>query len=51
MNNNNNKILIYIINDLLKIKWWTWSTEKIKKNIHLLSGNNIDIFLENHKKP
>ena len=30
------------INKLLKIKWWNWSEEKIKRNINLLCSNNID---------
>lgn len=27
---------------LLEIKWWNWDSDKINKNIHLLTGNNID---------
>lgn len=26
---------------LLKMKWWNWSLEKITKNVHLLTGNNV----------
>lgn len=29
---------------LLEIKWWNWDIDKITKNIHLLTGNNIDEF-------
>ena len=27
---------------LLKIKWWDWDIEKIKKNIKIILGNDID---------
>jgi virginiamycin A acetyltransferase len=26
---------------LLKLKWWDWPIEKIEKNLHLLTGNNL----------
>ena len=37
-----------IIQKLLKIKWWEWGIEKIKKNIKLLCSNNIDVFVKNN---
>lgn len=37
------------INELLKIKWWEWDVEKIKKNTYLLSSNTIQEFIELHK--
>lgn len=26
---------------LLKLEWWNWPIEKITKNLHLLTGNNL----------
>lgn len=34
------------IKSLLKIKWWNWPENKIRKNIMLLSSNNIDKFID-----
>lgn len=36
------------IENLLKVKWWEWSDEKIKENAHLLQSNDINKFLEKH---
>jgi virginiamycin A acetyltransferase len=30
------------IEKLLKIKWWNWDTEKLTRNIRLLTGNNVE---------
>jgi virginiamycin A acetyltransferase len=35
---------------LLEIKWWDWDIDTITKNVHLLSGNDIDLLLANFKK-
>lgn len=34
------------IEKLLKIKWWDWPEQKIRKNMQLLSSKNIDEFIE-----
>lgn len=34
------------INSLLQIKWWDWDDNKINDNIHLISSDNIDIFIQ-----
>jgi virginiamycin A acetyltransferase len=34
------------IEKLLKIKWWNWKDEKIKKFMHLLMSKNIDPFIK-----
>jgi virginiamycin A acetyltransferase len=34
------------INDLLKIKWWNWDDDIIKKYVPLLCSSNIDVFIE-----
>ena len=31
---------------LLKIRWWNWPIEKIRKNVHWLCSLNIDKFVE-----
>ena len=31
--------------NLLAIKWWDWSDEKINNHLHLLCSNNIDDFI------
>jgi acetyltransferase-like isoleucine patch superfamily enzyme len=31
------------IDDLLKLQWWNWPIEKIKKNVTLLCSNNINL--------
>jgi acetyltransferase-like isoleucine patch superfamily enzyme len=36
------------IRDLLKIKWWDWSLEKIQANSTLLLNNDIDKFINEH---
>lgn len=33
-----------VIQDLLKIKWWDWPEEKIRKHVTLLSSNDIESF-------
>lgn len=37
------------ISELLKIKWWDWSDEKVLENALLLSNKNIDEFIKQHK--
>jgi len=37
------------IRELLKIKWWDWTDEKIKENIPLLLNNDIDAFILKHQ--
>jgi virginiamycin A acetyltransferase len=40
-----------IIDELLKIKWWNWTEDKINYNIHLLCDENkINDFISNHKR-
>lgn len=34
------------ISKLLKLQWWNWDVEKITKNIHNLTDNNIDSLTE-----
>ena len=31
-----------IINNLLELKWWDWSNEKINENLNILCSNNFD---------
>ena len=33
------------IKQLLKIKWWEWSDEKIHEYTPLLDGDNVDAFI------
>lgn len=33
------------IQKLLEIQWWNWDIEKITREVHKLTGNNIDQFL------
>lgn len=33
---------------LMIIKWWDWDNEKIKKNLNLICGDNIDKFINRH---
>ena len=37
------------IKELLEIKWWDWTTDKIKQYIHLLSSSDISTFLQSIK--
>ena len=37
------------ISELLKIKWWDWSDEKVKQNAELMLTNNIEEFINKHK--
>jgi acetyltransferase-like isoleucine patch superfamily enzyme len=37
------------IKDLLEIKWWNWTNEKIANNSHLLCSDNLDDFIRKHK--
>ena len=37
-----------IIDKLLKIKWWDWPLDKIKKNVPLLLNDNIKAFVDKH---
>lgn len=34
------------IDKLLKIKWWDWSMERIRENMHLLMSNRIEEFIK-----
>jgi virginiamycin A acetyltransferase len=34
------------IRNLLNIKWWEWSDEKVNQNVELICGNNIDEFIQ-----
>lgn len=36
------------INQLLQIKWWDWSFEKLKENCRLLISSDIQGFIEKH---
>lgn len=38
------------INKLLLIRWWDWSDDKIKENVHLLLSDNIREFTDKHYK-
>ena len=38
-----------IINQLLLIKWWDWSIEKIERNLPLMLSNDIDKFIHTHR--
>lgn len=33
---------------LLKIRWWEWPEEKVRKSIEALCSNNIEAFIETH---
>jgi len=37
------------IEQLLLIKWWNWSIEKILENTHLIQSDNITEFINLHK--
>ena len=37
------------IEKLLEIKWWNWDNDKINRNIKLITSNDIDKFINNHK--
>lgn len=37
--------------ELLQIKWWNWSDEKIAENVHLLCSPNIEEFIAKHRVP
>jgi len=39
-----------IADQLLKIKWWEWDDERIKKAVPLLSSERIEDFLSKHAK-
>lgn len=32
-----------IIEALLELNWWSWDDEKITKNLHLFTRENIDV--------
>lgn len=36
------------IDKMLSIKWWNWSDDKIKQNVHLLTQGDISKFTEEH---
>ena len=38
-----------IIGELLKIKWWDWEFDKIKKNLPLILNSNIEYFIKKHR--
>jgi acetyltransferase-like isoleucine patch superfamily enzyme len=37
------------VKKLLKIQWWNWDDDKIKRNIKLLLNSNIDAFIKEHE--
>jgi acetyltransferase-like isoleucine patch superfamily enzyme len=37
------------IAQLQKIKWWNWTDDEVRKNIHLLSSPNIDQFISTYR--
>jgi len=37
------------IKNLLEIKWWNWSDDKINQNVTLLCNTNIYNFINKHK--
>jgi acetyltransferase-like isoleucine patch superfamily enzyme len=34
------------IKKLLEIKWWDWSDEKVKENVHLICSDKVDAFIK-----
>lgn len=38
------------IDELLRIKWWDWSDEKINKHIHMLCNPDITAFIDHCKE-
>jgi acetyltransferase-like isoleucine patch superfamily enzyme len=38
------------IKQLLMMKWWDWSKDKIKKNVHLISSENVNRFCQKFAK-
>ncbi len=36
------------IERLIRIAWWNWDSDKLKKNFALLLSSNIDAFIEAH---
>ncbi|ABE04565.1 Acetyltransferases [Rickettsia bellii RML369-C] len=38
------------IEKLLQIKWWDWSDDKIKQNLHLLRDSDVESLWESGKK-
>lgn len=38
------------IEQLLKIKWWSWEDYKVRENVSLFMSNDIEKFLTIHKK-
>ncbi|HMK52201.1 MAG TPA: CatB-related O-acetyltransferase [Thermodesulfobacteriota bacterium] len=34
------------VQKLLKIRWWDWSDEKVKENVHLICCDSIDAFVK-----
>ena len=37
------------IKELCKIKWWDWDDARINKNLQLITSDNIDKFIKEHK--
>ena len=37
------------IEELLKIKWWEWDDSRIKENVYLLCGSDINNFIEKNR--
>lgn len=38
------------IKDLLDIAWWNWDEEKINENVQLICSENIQQFIDKHKR-
>jgi acetyltransferase-like isoleucine patch superfamily enzyme len=34
------------IQNLLRIRWWDWSDEKVKENVHLICSDSVDEFVK-----
>lgn len=32
-----------IINELLSIQWWNWNQEKLTRNVHYLTGSDVEV--------
>jgi len=45
-----NRFLQEEINNLLEMKWWNWSEDKIKENMPLICSTSIDKLYEYYKK-
>ena len=36
------------VEELMNIKWWDWSDERVKENVHLLLSEDIQKFIDEH---